>query len=220
MALHGDLGTMPVTDLLQWVEATRKSGVVEFRGPSAWKKIFFREGQILFASSSREEERLGRFLIRSGRLREEDLEACLEENERTGVKLTQILEDRGLVSHGVLYQEVGRLIHEILRDLLLWTRGTFVFQDGSLPAAASGPLALKTGQVLFEVLTRLDEERRDGAPARQPVEEPRPRRRRRGRAVFKVDDRRFPLPGSYEETEGARFHRVDDSGEEPQEEPT
>ena len=215
MALNGDLKTMPVTDLLQWLEATRKSGVAEFRGSSGWKKIFFREGQILFASSSLDRERLGRFLIRNGRLTEEDLAACLEENERTGVKLTQILEERGLVTHRVLYEEVARLIHEILRDLLLWPAGTFVFQDGSLPAAASGPLALKTGRVLFEVLTRLDEERRESGRARPAP--PGTPRRRRGRAVFKVDDRTFPLPGRYEEAEAAGFRRVEDSGEEPPE---
>jgi len=30
MALSGDIKTMPVTDLLQWIEAATQTGIVEF----------------------------------------------------------------------------------------------------------------------------------------------------------------------------------------------
>ncbi len=197
MAIQGDIRTMPVTDLFQWIETAMKTGILEFRCDGTWRKVFFQRGQILFASSSREQEKLGRFLIRQGKLDEEALAGCLDESERTGEKLTVILEARKLLTHEALYNEVVLLVKEILFDLFLWEDGEFRFTDCHLPQALAGPLALKTGQVLFQVLTRIDEKRRDGDVLRGGhPEEPQstPHRLRRGRIVFKVDDRKFTLP--------------------------
>ncbi len=202
MALYGDIRTMPVTDLFQWIETTVKTGIFELRREGAWRKVFFQGGQILFASSSSEHEKLGCFLIRRGKLNEQALTACLDESERTGEKLTAILEARKLLSHAELYDEVVLLVKEILFDLFLWEDGEFRFTDRELPQALEGPLALKTGQVLFQVLTRIDEKRRDGdkLPAAEPEEHrSKPHRKRRGRIVFKVDNRKFTLPGEYEQ---------------------
>lgn len=210
MGLTGEIKTMPVTDLLQWIETTRKSGIVEFRAGTEWKKIFFRKGQIIFASSGRESEKLGRHLVRQERIRESDLIDCLHENEETGKKLTRILEDRGLLSHDELYKEVVILIKEILFDLFLWEEGLFQFRDLELPASMINPLSLKTGQVLFEVLNRIDENRRDGnlsAKELPPQNSPSTGSKVRGRIVFKVDEKKFTLPGSYEKREITGFRK-------------
>ncbi len=202
MALQGDIRTMPATDLFQWIETTMKTGILEFRRDGSWRKIFFQRGQILFASSSREHEKLGRFLIRRGKLDEQALTDCLDESERSGEKLTAILEARGLLTHEALYEEVVLLIKEILFDLFLWEDGEFSFTDRHLPQALSGPLALKTGQILFQVLTRIDEKRRDGDELTAAVPEANRgarARKRRGRIVFKVDNRKFTLPGEREQ---------------------
>jgi hypothetical protein len=217
MALYGDIRTMPVTDLFQWIETTVKTGIFELRREGAWRKIFFQGGQILFASSSSEHEKLGRFLIRRGKLDEQALMACLDESERTGEKLTAILEARKLLTHGELYDEVVLLVKEILFDLFLWEDGEFRFTDRELPQALEGPLALKTGQVLFQVLTRIDEKRRDGdkLPGAEPEEHrSTPNRKRRGRVVFKVDNRKFTLPGEHEHPQLCGLERQGDPQDE------
>lgn len=211
MALSGDLQTMPVTDLLQWIETTRKTGIIEFKRGVEWKKIFLQKGQILFVSSSQEKEKIGRFLIKNGALREEDLYDCLEENERTGKKLTQILEDRKLITHEQLYAQVVLLIKEILFDLFQWEKGTFLFHDRKLPEGVKGPLALATGQILFGVMARIDESHREaGEKTAVPGKEERVsgRQRVRGRIVLKVDDKKFTLPGSYEKSGSSSYRKV------------
>jgi len=216
MGLTGEIKTMPVTDLLQWIETTRKSGIVECRAGTEWKKIFFQEGQIIFASSARDSEKLGRHLIRRKRIRESDLADCLQENRKTGKKLTQILEGRGLISHDDLYGEVTLLIKEILFDLFLWEEGLFQFRDRELPDSLISPLALKTGQVLFEVLNRIDEDRRDGV---LPEKGPRPMQEEptgskvKGHIVFRVDNKKFTLPGAYEKQEIPSFRKEGGQGE-------
>ncbi|NOY52822.1 MAG: DUF4388 domain-containing protein [Deltaproteobacteria bacterium] len=214
MGLTGEIKTMPLTDLLQWIETTRKSGIVECRAGTEWKKIFFQEGQIIFASSARESEKLGQHLIRQERIRESDLIGCLHENEQTGKKLTQILEDRGLISHDDLYGEVVILIKEILFDLFLWEEGLFQFRDRELPDSMISPLALKTGQVLFEVLNRIDENRRDGIlPEKGATAGPTKSTgiKVKGRIIFKVDDKKFTLPGAYEKREIPSFRKDEEA---------
>jgi len=216
MALSGDIKTMPVTDLLQWIEAATQTGIVEFVREGEWKKVFFQSGRILFVSSSRENEKIGQFLIRKKRIRAGDLERCLEENERTGKKLTEILEECGLISHQELYEQVILLIKDNLFDLFLWEGGRFEFTDRKLPTKVKGPLALKTGRILFEVLTKIDEKRRNGMGKIQDQEKKSPDRKKlRGRIVFKVDNNKFPLPGSYEKTEISGFKKI--AGEDDQE---
>ncbi len=211
MGLSGEITTMPVTDLLQWIEVTLKTGIVEFRRNDEWKKIFFQNGQILFVSSSKENEKVGRFLIRRGCIREKDLYDCLMENERTGKKLTEILEARGLISHDELYKQIVLLIKEMLFNLFLWKEGGFQFNDRNLPAAAKGPLALKTGQIIFNVLTRIDERRKDlqeEASRENQAAKTLGRKKTRGRAVLKVNDKKFTLPGTYERSDITGFRKV------------
>jgi hypothetical protein len=211
MGLSGEITTMPVTDLLQWIEVTLKTGIVEFRRHNEWKKIFFQNGQILFVSSSKENEKIGRFLINRGCLQEKDLYDCLMENERTGKKLTEILETRGLISHDELYKQVLLLIKEMLFDLFLWKEGNFQFNDRKLPAAAKGPLALIIGQIIFDVLARIDESRRypkKETPGEDQAVKTLGRKNTRGRAVLKVNDKKFTLPGSYERSDITGFRKV------------
>jgi hypothetical protein len=208
MGLSGEIKTMPVTDLLQWIETTRKSGILEYRSENHWKKIFFQKGQVVFASSSTESEKLGQYLVRKHLIGDSELFKCLEENERSGKKLTQILEDRNLISHEELYKEVVLLIKEILFDLFLWQEGIFRFKDMELPSALVSPLALKTGQILFEVLSKIDEGRRGGeiqSPPPEALKDVDTQTKVRGRIVFKVDDKKFNLPGAYRKTELTSF---------------
>jgi len=222
MGISGDIKTMPVTDLLQWIEITVKTGIVEFSRKEEWKKIFFQAGQILFVSSSKEDEKIGRFLIRQGHLTEDDLYDCLDENERTGKKLTMILEERQLISHKELYEQVVMLIKEILFDLFLWKEGRFEFSDVNLPAVVKGPLALKTGQVLFNVLTQIDESRKDAYMKEKVSDQEKKvkakaRKKVRGRIVFKVDEKKFTLPGSYEKSELPGIEKIDEKKKEEEE---
>src|SRR5215216_3676467 len=97
MFLRGTLSTMPVSEVLQWMEHNRKSGTLQIETSSFWKKLYFRDGFIFFASSSRDDERLGQFLIRKGVLTSAALDSCLNQKRRTGAdrKLTEVLIDMG-----------------------------------------------------------------------------------------------------------------------------
>ena len=85
MAISGDIDTMPLTDLFQWVEMNRKTGCLEVKWQHEWnimeKRIYFQNGVIVFASSNKQKERIGEFLISIKLISKEDFEKCLKEGK-------------------------------------------------------------------------------------------------------------------------------------------
>ena len=64
MSLRGDLRTMALPDVLQWVATGRKTGTLHVERRSVQKRIIVREGNILSSWSNDPRESLGQFLIR------------------------------------------------------------------------------------------------------------------------------------------------------------
>ena len=70
MGIVGNLRTMQLEELLQWLSQSRKTGTLEIKTDKVEKKVFFREGQIVSTASTRPEEYLGRFLVSHGLISE------------------------------------------------------------------------------------------------------------------------------------------------------
>ena len=53
MSLKGNLRTMQLPDVLQWLSSGRKTGILHLRSPKGIaKKIFFRKGSVISTASS------------------------------------------------------------------------------------------------------------------------------------------------------------------------
>ncbi|MBS1809440.1 MAG: HDOD domain-containing protein [Acidobacteria bacterium] len=52
MGLHGEIQTMPMLDLFQWLELVKKTGKLVVDSPQAKQQIYFEEGAIITASST------------------------------------------------------------------------------------------------------------------------------------------------------------------------
>jgi HD-like signal output (HDOD) protein len=52
MSLHGEIQTMPMLDLLQWLELVHKTGTLTVEGPSGVRRIYFENGAILATASA------------------------------------------------------------------------------------------------------------------------------------------------------------------------
>jgi len=72
MSLRGDLRTMALPDVLQWVATGHKTGTLHVERRSVQKRIILREGNIFSSWSNDPRESLGQFLIRRGEREEGD----------------------------------------------------------------------------------------------------------------------------------------------------
>jgi uncharacterized protein DUF4388 len=163
MSLNGQLSTMALGDLLQWIYLGRKDGTLQIDVIDCRKLIYILQGRVFFASSTKEYERLGQFLVRHEHITPTELEECLRlwKEEGGGVKLSEIIVGRGLMTDEHMVESVGDLVQEIIYDLFLYEDGYFDFLEGQLPPQVQQSFHLDSQWLMFEGLRRLDEYRRN-----------------------------------------------------------
>ena len=75
--LEGDLGRLDVPDVLSFLNMGRRTGVLALEKPDQETKLFFRDGNPVYASSSKEELRLGAMLVRLRKVASDTLDRAL-----------------------------------------------------------------------------------------------------------------------------------------------
>jgi hypothetical protein len=167
--LAGTLSALSILEVVQLVFTSLKSGVLRlsFAGPGGLaagerphrRSLYFREGQLVFASSSEPGDRLGPVLWRGGLIGREALEQCSAEVV-PGRPLGQVLVDAGAITAADLYAGVAAQVREILFNAFLDTEGEFLFVEGANAAPNEVRLPERTRELLLEGLKRVDETER------------------------------------------------------------
>jgi tetratricopeptide (TPR) repeat protein len=160
MSLNGDLTTMELGDVLGWIAARRKHGLLGVHRRSTRKKLVFRDGRLRSASSNDPREFLGQYLIQDGRISEQQLFQALLRQEREGRLLGQILVDEGLLAREALALALKANATETAYDLFLWPDGRFEFEEEQAAPTLAVDLDLDTAVVVAEGARRLKEWRR------------------------------------------------------------
>ena len=78
MSIQGSLSTMSVSDLLQFLAVSRKTGLLRFSQQKVLKGIYFENGIIVGSSTNDPREYLGQVLIHYGKIDEAQLQAAME----------------------------------------------------------------------------------------------------------------------------------------------
>ena len=90
MGIVGNLRTMQLEELLQWLSQSKKSGTLEIVHGRTEKKIFFKDGLILSSASNKPEEYLGHFLVSHGLINETQLSRAIDLQEKSRMLLGMI----------------------------------------------------------------------------------------------------------------------------------
>jgi tetratricopeptide (TPR) repeat protein len=145
-----DLTRTLLSETLRELVRDRRSGVLVVSNSQVTKGVFLRCGEIVFASSTLEADKLGASLIRLGRIGRREFAEAYQATQRKGRRLGE-----ELVKAGVLQEEeLGRLVaHQARRielSLFAWTDGDVVFEEAVDPIPADLALELPTRRLLFE----------------------------------------------------------------------
>jgi len=160
MAITGELKSMPITDLFQWIEMNQKTGVLVLAQKKIEKCFCFKEGRIIFVSSKKEGERLGEFLAENGSIDEEKMKEALYRSKDLGVPFTQYLMEHKVVPREFLMVAIEQLAEIIFSDILEWENGKFEFIDGLPDIVVNGPVHINTSFLVFETVRKRDEKRK------------------------------------------------------------
>ncbi len=157
MGIVGNLKTMQLAELLQWLSQSQKTGTLHIQRAKIEKKIFFREGRIISSSSTRPEEYLGHFLVGQGFISEEDLTKAVQQQGKTGNLLGRILVDSGVISEPDLHRLLRLKAEESIYDVFSWSEADFKFLDDILPEHPMVPMNLDVTAIILEGVQRVDE---------------------------------------------------------------
>ena len=160
MGLKGDLATMSLEDILQWLAVGKKNGVLELRGVLHTKRISFHEGRITAVWSSDPREYLGQYLLAYNRISEEQLREALAAQEDENQLLGRILVSRQLITETEIRRIVQLKVEEAIFDTFLWEMGSFEFHDGAPSQQKSMLLSLDVTGIVLEGARRMDEWKR------------------------------------------------------------
>jgi hypothetical protein len=157
MAIAGNLRTMQLSELLQWLSAGMKTGTLVVRGAPGEKRVYFNNGRVTSSSSTLEREHLGRFLVGFGFITEEELIRALEVQQESRILLGKILVMIGAIKEDELADLVRLKAAETIYDIFLWTEGSFAFIDGEIPSLPMVPISSDVTGIVMEGLRRYDE---------------------------------------------------------------
>ena len=157
MSLRGDLRTMPLPDVLQWVGTGRKTGTLHVERRSVQKRIILREGVVFSSWSNDPRESLGQFLIRLRLVSEEQLFRALLAQEEKGRLLGSILVGDRILAEDDLRRALKAKAEETIYDLFLWPSGQFEFREGEFPDNIHITFETPVTPVILEGIRRVDE---------------------------------------------------------------
>jgi len=157
MSITGNLKTMQLAELLQWLSQSNKTGTLVIDNTRITKKVYFRAGRVVSSASTDPKEHLGHFLVSHGLINEQELSKAIEMQERTGMLLGKILVTIGALEEETLHKLLRLKAQESIYDIFTWPEGDFRFIDDELPEAMMIPIDLDVTAITLEGVRRVDE---------------------------------------------------------------
>ncbi|MFZ4856397.1 MAG: DUF4388 domain-containing protein [Desulfuromonadaceae bacterium] len=129
MSLEGNLKELGLGEILQIVSLSRKTGILFLSGTGKDGSVFFRQGQVVRATSTAYQQSLGEVLIQKGIIDPALLRKALASQQEHGFseRLGAILVKKFAVSQDVVNDVVREQIEHIIFSLFSLTEGTFRF---------------------------------------------------------------------------------------------
>jgi curved DNA-binding protein CbpA len=135
----------------------RASGSLHLTNGSATKRIVFKSGDIVFAATNVEQERLGERLIRAGKVKRSVVDLACRVIERSHERFGKTLVEMGWVTPAEMKESVAAQIKDIVRSVFTWESGSFRFEPSDDPVPPDLLLELQTAELVYEGARRISD---------------------------------------------------------------
>jgi hypothetical protein len=161
--LRGRIDLFGVANIFQLLHLAEATGKLVLVGPSQKARVYFHQGNLIYARTDAEMERLGEYLVRKGILQPSQLEGAKMKAEMArGKRIGQILVESGGITESDLKTAVTDQIKEVVYQLVGMTDGTFAFYSMIFPENEDILLDVSLEYLMLEGLRKLDEMRKPG----------------------------------------------------------
>jgi len=157
MNLQGDFDGLFLANILQLLCDDKKNGFLQVTSGDKESKVFFKDGAIIYATSSKKEYRLGAILRRNGLITEEQLGRCLDIARERKEAMGKVLVDTECITLDNLKKYSTQQVEDILYDMLLWKHGRFEYKDAQFSLERMVISQLSPMKLILEASRRIDE---------------------------------------------------------------
>ena len=155
--ISGSLSAMPLTDIFQFVELNKKSGILVVRFEHDRHSVFFDKGLIIAASSSDPNDHIWPYLVRDGKLSVEELKDIPSAQMSSAHAFGRFCLLKKMITEEELTGYIEEQTSEIIYNLLLMEEGTFHFYKNCPSVHHFIPVRLNIQETVLKGLKRKDE---------------------------------------------------------------
>ena len=155
ISLQGKLTSATVAEVIREVYAARHTGILHVSRDGIDKRIYFRKGNLVFANSDVDTDKLGEFLIQSGEIERSAFETATLAMKDTGQRLGQTLVALNSLSPRGLEDAVRRQVEAIVYSVIEWEQGAFGFEALDRPVEEDIVLDLSTADLVLAGVRRI-----------------------------------------------------------------
>jgi curved DNA-binding protein CbpA len=158
--LEGSLRDYNLADIFIGLQRSGRTGVLEIRSGSILKRVYVKNGDMIFSSSNQDEDRLGDILLREGKINLEQYNRSVEALKETGKRQGTILVELGYLKPGELIWAVRHQVEEIILSLFGLDDGTFEFREAPLIMHEVITLKLSAANLIYRGIKKIKEAER------------------------------------------------------------
>jgi hypothetical protein len=127
--MNGQLRENPVAELIREISLKKFSGRLQLQFEKVKVAVYFKSGALVYAATNLKSLRLSEYLLKSNLITDEELKYLGSQTKDIDLAKTLVAEKR--ISAAQAEQLQVRLIADVLRVALLWTDGTWEFDNRS-----------------------------------------------------------------------------------------
>jgi tetratricopeptide (TPR) repeat protein len=148
----GAVAFLTLTGLLRDLYLRKATGRLVAQQGATLKKVFFKNGFVLYATSSLPADRLGDVLLDRGMITREQYEESASQVIATGRKQGTVLVQIGALTPKDLFRGLIAQVREIVVSLCRWDEGSWRFFEGLPPQEEIVSLRVNPAGLIFEGL--------------------------------------------------------------------
>jgi Domain of unknown function (DUF4388) len=130
----GNISILSLPDILEFLNTSKKTGLLILRRENEKKELYIKDGNVLFAASNLNEDRLGDLILKDGKITQEDYDKSVELMAGKAKRQGKILIEIGAIEPKDLWLWINRQIKKIVFGVFEWSTGEFFFSEGDLPS--------------------------------------------------------------------------------------
>jgi hypothetical protein len=158
--IKGLIKDFRLADTLIGLQRTQKTGILTVESGDIVKKIYIKNGDMIFSASNRKEDRLGDVLLKEGRITIEQYNQSVVEMRKTKQRQGAALVRLGYLQPQELITVVRHQVEEIILSLFSIEEGRFAFEEMPLPTDEIITLKLSAANLIYYGIKRINNFRR------------------------------------------------------------